>query len=253
LDRVVLLAFDAVYDEQGRFDDANTHLFVTNNYVAELVKQYPQRLLMGASVHPYRKDAARELERAIAMGAALCKWLPIVQNFDPADARCYPLYEILAHHRVPLLSHTGGEQSLPNLRRDVADPRLLEPALERGVTVIAAHCGTRSRPGETDFLRQWTRMALEHENFYGDTAALNLPTRSYAWKTLLADERLRKKLLHGSDWPILPLPPLRVGLGRAARLLRDLNWIRRDLQIKRALGLGEDYFARAAGVVRLPG
>jgi predicted TIM-barrel fold metal-dependent hydrolase len=102
-------------------------------------------MLFGASVHPYRKDALAELERCIANGAVLLKWLPIVQDFDPSDRRCIPIYEAMAHHGLPLLSHTGGERSLPNLNKDMADPMLLMSAIERGVTGIAANCGTRSR------------------------------------------------------------------------------------------------------------
>ena len=248
LDAAVVLAFDAVYTEQGELDRANTHLYVKNDYVAELSKRH-SNILFGASVHPYRKDAVQELERAITGGAVLLKWLPIVQNFDPSDDRCIPIYESLAHHKVPLLSHTGGEKSLPNLNTHVADPMLLVPALKRGVTVIGAHCGTRSAFGETDFLPQWVRLAREYENFYGDTAALNLPTRSYAYKTILDDPQLRSKLVHGSDWPILPVPPTRAGLMEACRMWTDLNWIRRDIRIKQKLGFDDAYWQRAATIL----
>src|SRR5688572_13904028 len=154
LDAAVVLAFDAVYDKDGRRDDANTHLYVTNNYVIELARRHP-KVLFGASVHPYRTDAVAEVERCVKAGAVLMKWLPITQNMDPADERCIPFYEALAHHKLPLLSHTGGEKSLPNLDTSLAAPRLLEPALARGVTVIGAHCGTRSAPGERDFVSEF--------------------------------------------------------------------------------------------------
>ena len=36
LDAAVILAFDAVYRPDGSRDEANTHLFVENDYVAEL-------------------------------------------------------------------------------------------------------------------------------------------------------------------------------------------------------------------------
>ena len=252
IDRIVVLAFDAVYDrESGAMAAAKTHLYVTNNYAMDLCRRYPAMMLFGASVHPYRKDAVAELERCIAAGAVLLKWLPIVQDFDPADERCYPIYEVLAHHRVPLLAHTGWEKSLPNLNRSVADPMLLEPALKRGVTVIAAHCGTRSAPGETDFFPNWQRLAREYEHFYGDTAALNLPTRSYAYTKLLEDDLLRSKLIHGSDWPIMPLPPLRVGATGLIESMFDANWLRRDVLIKQRLGFGDDYWLRAEKVLRL--
>jgi predicted TIM-barrel fold metal-dependent hydrolase len=251
VDAVVILAFDAIHTQAGELDLAGTHLYVTNDYAIELTRRMP-RTLFGASVHPYREDAAKELERCIAAGAVLLKWLPIVQDFNPADERCLPLYEILAHHKVPLLSHTGGEKSLPNRDTSVADPMLLEPALKRGATVIGAHCGTRSAPGETDFFPQWARLAREYENFYGDTAALNLPTRCYAYPQLQADDRLMSKVIHGSDWPILPLPPLSIGAGECVNAIAEDNWLLRDVLIKEQLGFDRDYWLRGSKILRLP-
>jgi predicted TIM-barrel fold metal-dependent hydrolase len=252
LDAVVVLAFDAVHDVDGRLDEAKTHFYVTNDYVIELARRHP-KVLFGASVHPYRKDAVAELERCVKAGAVLMKWLPITQDMNPADERCIPFYEALAHHKLPLLSHTGGEKSLPNLDTTVADPRLLEPALRRGVTVIAAHCGTRSVPSETDYLPEFIRMAHEFERFFGDTSALSLPTRSYAYEKVLRDPLVRSKLLHGSDWPIIAVPPVMdCGLRCALTLMRDANWMRRDVRIKDRLGFDEAYWHRAAQVLRMP-
>src|SRR5437016_10482647 len=107
LDAAVILAFDAVHTEEGQIDLSKTHLYVTNDYVIELAARHP-KMLFGASVHPYRKDALAEIERCVKAGAVLLKWLPIVQNFNPADSRCIPFYEALAHYKLPLLSHTGG-------------------------------------------------------------------------------------------------------------------------------------------------
>jgi predicted TIM-barrel fold metal-dependent hydrolase len=251
IDAAVILAFDAVYNRDGRFDTMNTHLHVTNDYAIELCGRYP-KMLFGASVHPYRKDAVAEIERCVEAGAVLLKWLPIVQNFNPADDRCMPVYEALAHFGLPLLSHTGGEKSLPNLDVNVMDPALLLPALARGVTVIAAHCGTRSDASETDYLPTFMRMAREHERFYGDTAALNLPTRSYAFAKLLEDDMVRRKLVHGSDWPIISIPPaMTLGIRQSLRAMADRNWMRRDVTLKTQLGFDDAYFRRAASILRL--
>jgi hypothetical protein len=97
-------------------------------------------------------------------------------------------------------------------------------------------------------------MARDHEHFYGDTAALNLPTRSHAWRIVLKDDRLRNKLVHGSDWPVMPVPPgTLIGAKDTMELLtEEPNWFRRDVRIKKVLGLGEDYWQRAAKVLRLP-
>jgi predicted TIM-barrel fold metal-dependent hydrolase len=252
IEAAVVLALDAVYDRDGNRDETNTHFVVTNDYVAELAQRHP-KVLFGASVHPFRKDALVELERCVQRGAVLLKWLPVVQNFNPSDERCWPFYEALAHHGLPLLCHTGGERMLPNVTTKVEDPALLIPALQRGVTVIAAHCGSRDRITHKDFVPSFMRLAHEYERFYGDTAALNLPTRSYAYKKILNDEVVRRKLVHGSDWPVPVFPPWRIGWGKAMRLfLRENNWMKRDVLVKQQLGLDADYWHRGATLLRLP-
>lgn len=252
LDAVVVLAFDAVYDHEGRRDEENTHLYVANDYVMEMSAEHP-KVLFGASIHPYRPDAIVELERCIKAGAALVKWLPITQGIDPSDPKCFEFYEAMAHHGIPLLSHTGGEKTLPNLN-DLQDPQLLTPALQRGVTVIAAHCATQSVPWEHDYLPSFMRMAREYEHFYGDTSALNWSPRSYAWPALLRDPKVRSKLVHGSDWPILPLPPMgQIELEQAWEALRQSNWLVRDVRIKRALGLVEEEYWHRASKIIYPG
>ncbi|QOV90031.1 amidohydrolase family protein [Humisphaera borealis] len=251
LDAVVVLAFDAVHDGQGRLDHANTHLHVTNDYAIDLCRKNA-KLRFGASVHPYRKDAVAEIERCVKAGAVLMKWLPIVQGFNPADDRCIPFYEALAHHKLPLLSHTGGEKSLPNIDTTVADPALLLPALQRGVKVIMAHCGTRSAFGETDYVSNFMKFAREHEHCYGDTAALCLPTRSHAFPMVLKDKVVREKLVHGSDWPIIALPPAsQLPVHKTVAAIADGNWMRRDVAIKEALGFDDAYWHRAAKVLGL--
>ena len=179
--------------------------------------------------------------------------LPIVQGFNPAYERCIPFYEFLAHHKLPLLCHTGGERSLPRVDDSLADPMLLLPALKRGVTVIMAHCGTRSAPFEADYVDTFMRLAKEYENCYGDTSALDLPMRWHAWKHVLEDERVRRKLVHGSDWPIIALPPIaNLGLGASWAVMDESNWMRRDVLIKQRLGLNSDYWHRAGKILRLP-
>jgi predicted TIM-barrel fold metal-dependent hydrolase len=251
LDAAAILAFDQVYTNDGQPDPARTHLHVTNDYVIEVCKRHP-KMLFGASINPLRKDAISELERCVAAGAVLLKWLPIVQGFNPADDRFIPFYEALAHYKLPLLSHTGGEQTLIRLNDEYAPPSLLELPLKRGVTVIAAHCGSRSMPFEPDYLPEFTRMVNQYENLFGDTAALCLPTRKYAIDAILKDSLVASRLLHGSDWPVIALPPpARLGVCAYIELMREKNWMRRDVLIKQRWGFGDDYWHRAAKLLRL--
>jgi predicted TIM-barrel fold metal-dependent hydrolase len=249
LGAAVVLAFDAVHDRDGNIDLPNTHLYVKNDYVIELAARNP-KMLFGASIHPYRKDAVEELERCVKAGAVLLKWLPITQNFNPADPKCIPFYEALAHHNLTLLCHTGGEQSLPQLDKSTADPMLLKPALERGVRVIMAHCGTRSTPWEQDYLTQFMQLVQDYEHCYGDTSALCLPARSHAFGPILQNKAVREKLVHGSDWPIIAIPPAsKIGWANAWELMHERNWMKRDVMIKEQLGFDDAYWHRAGKVL----
>jgi predicted TIM-barrel fold metal-dependent hydrolase len=252
LDAIALLAFDAVHRRDGSIDWPRTHLYVHNDYVFDLAKRFP-KILPVASIHPYRRDAIAELERCVKAGAVMIKWLPIVQDFNPSDPLCIPFYEAMAHHGIPLLSHTGAENALPNLDKTTADPMLLRPALERGVKVVMAHCGSKLYPWELDYSDNFIRLANEFEHCYGDTSALNVPGRWYALTKCLRDPVARTKLVHGSDWPILPIPPATtIGWEKARDLMREPNWIRRDVLIKQQFAeLDQDYWTRAAKVLKL--
>lgn len=252
LDAGVVLAFDQVYTESGAVDHDRTHLYVTNDYIVELARKHP-KMLFGASVNPYRKDAVAELERCVKMGAVLVKWLPITQGFDPSHKLCFPLYEAMAHHKIPLLCHTSGEKALPVITPEFDSPYLLKPALERGVTVIAAHCGSKATRSQKGYVDEFCEMAREYEHFYGDTSALNLSPRWHAYDHVLKDERVRNKLIHGSDWPIICYPSTKyVSVTKVPGMMFDLNWMRRDVKIKQAMGFDDAYFRRAAKVLRLP-
>jgi predicted TIM-barrel fold metal-dependent hydrolase len=172
----------------------------------------------------------------------MIKWLPIVQDFNPSDPKCIEFYEAVAHHGITLLSHTGAENALPNLDKATADPMLLRPALERGVRVIMAHCGSRLYPWEVNYTENFVRLANEFEHCYGDTSALNVPGRWYALTRCLRDPVARTKLVHGSDWPILPIPPATtIGWQASRDVMAEANWIRLD----------DAYWTRAAKVLRL--
>ncbi len=108
LDASVILAFDAIHTPDGQMDLGRTHLYVKNEFAYDVV-QNNRKMLLGASVHPYRKDAVEEIEKWTEAGAVLLKWLPLVQGINPADKRCFKVYDTLARLKLPLLAHTGGE------------------------------------------------------------------------------------------------------------------------------------------------
>lgn len=253
VDHAVLLAFDAVYDAQGRLDERRTHLYVPNEYVEGLARADPH-FLPGASVHPDRPDALDELHRCAAAGAVLVKWLPNTQGINPALPRHRPFFRRLVALGLPLLSHTGMEYSLTPLVQSWGDPTLLRTALDEGVTVIAAHGGGADFITRGRYYRPFLELLRTYPKLYADTAALTLPPRAPYLLRLLREEGVMERLVHGSDFP-LPTIPWSF-LGRLPlREVRGLHQIPyalvRDMAIKRALGLDEAVFTRAATLLLL--
>lgn len=255
LHAVVILAHDRVHDENGRPREDLGSFYVPNEYVFKLAREHPE-FLPAVSIHPARPDALEELDRCLAAGAVMLKLLPNCQNVDPRNPKYKKFWERLAAAKLPLLAHTGGENVLPVLRKDLEDPRILELPLQCGVTVIAAHCATRSRPGETDYFPVFVQMLKKHPNLYGDLSAMNLPFRGEHLRECLQPPVV-ERLVHGSDFPV-PVCGLWAWARRLIpwktwrRCARIPNPLERDYQLKRAIGFPPEVFTRINRLLRQP-
>ncbi|HWP57688.1 MAG TPA: amidohydrolase family protein [Candidatus Acidoferrales bacterium] len=198
--RAVVLALDGVYDSSGRLDEARTDFLVANDYLFSVVAAEP-RFLAGASVNPQRRDALAELERCAARGAVLIKVLPNVQGFDPAERRYLPFYKRMAELRLALLSHVGYEFSLFAAAQSFGEPERLIPALDQGVTVVAAH-GCSTGKFVSGLYRAAFELARRYPNFFIDTSALTLPNRVRALFELRRSPELFDRLIFGTDYPL---------------------------------------------------
>ena len=98
----------------------------------------------------------------------------------------------------------------------LADPKLLRLPLECGVTVIAAHCATKSGPLDPDYFDDWIAMLAEFPNLYGDISAMVSLNRCGHLRDCLRPE-IAPRILHGSDFPV----PV---LGHRLWLQRRLDW-----------------------------
>ncbi len=251
-DKTVLLAIDAAYDENGTPLPWNPHPPADNRTVAEFAEKHPE-FLFGAGIHPYRKDALRELESCVGIGAVLVKWIPSAQNINPADKRCRPFYEAMAALNIPLLAHTGIEHSISGGNRAYNRPATLKQALDAGVTVIAAHCGMNMFLHEPSYFGEWCDMALEHEYFYGDTAALPLVTRVGKINKIIENSALCSKMIYGSDFPTMPSPSWcwQFGYGKIKKFREIRNPLERNAEMIRELGFPNEILTRAEKVIRL--
>lgn len=252
LDAVIILAQELVYDEFGNLQKDLGIAYVPNDYVLKLARQHKQ-FLPAVSIHPARKDALEELDRSIEGGAVMMKCLPNCQNIDCRDTRYTKFWARMAEAGIPLLAHTGGEHTLQVIRPDLADPRILKRPLEIGVTVIAAHSGSKSGVTDPEYFHHFADMTQKYPNFYGDNSAFNIPIRSRVIPKCVA-EPVAAKMLHGSDYPV----PI---FGHWAWMRGFIDWatfrkwqqhpnpIERDVQLKRAMGFEERAFTRLADLL----
>jgi|SRR5579862_588017 len=254
LSACVVFAHDRIYDGSGEVRAKGQELFVPNEYTFAVCEREDLRglFLPAMSVHPYRKDALDECAKWIERGAAALKWLPNSQGMDPCDSRCEKVFDLLAARRVPLIAHTGGEHTVTVIRPELGDPATLRAALERGVTVIMAHCGTQSGLFDHNWMPAFCELARKYPNCYGDTSAFNTPGRARWIDHFLREEGVVEKLVHGSDYPVPPTAWFSLGaLGwnKAKELEYIWSFLARDVEIKRARGFPDVVFTNAARVL----
>jgi uncharacterized protein len=216
--KAVVLAMDGVYDSGGKLDAAHTDFLISNSYVLKIAKSDPDRFLAGVSINPQRADALEELDRCAEAGAALVKFLPNAQCFDPRDKRYLPFYRALARRKLPLLSHVGYEFSLAGRDQSAGDPARLQAALDEGVCVIGAHGCSQGLFYPEPHLKIVGEFIRRYPKFFLDTSALTLPNRVRMLFLLRRRPEFHERLLFGTDYPlpVLAYPAAGAGYKSAA-------------------------------------
>ena len=257
VEKAVVLALDGVVTD-GLLDTSRTQVYVPNEFVADAVDRVAKdkkNLLFGASVNPYRKDALNRLVLAKRRGAVLVKWVPSIMNIDPSDPKIKPFYKKLVELNLPLLTHTGKENSLPHTNDELSDPERLRLPLSMGVKVIAAHiASTGSYQGECSTDRLVRVMKDYPDTLYSDISSLTQLDKPGYMKDALTRPEFSGKLFYGSDFPLINMPLLvspvyqiyRLTPWQIISIISNINnpWDR-DVKIKQALGTPADLFARS--------
>jgi len=185
----------------------------------------------------------------------MMKCLPNCQNIDPSNNRYKAFWLRMAELGIPLLAHTGGEHTVPVVNAVLADPKLLRIPLECGVTVIAAHCATRSGAFDKDYFSDWLAMLSKFQNLYGDISAMVSLNRC-GHLTDCLDPEILPRIVHGSDFPV-PVLGHRLWLKGAIdrqtfrRIQKIENPLERDWQFKAALGFPDEVRTRVATLLPL--
>lgn len=263
VDGAVLLALDRVYDPaSGEPQPELTEVYIPNDFVRRGCDRF-DNLHYGASVNPYRKDWAAQLQKAKAEGAVLIKWLPAVQQIDPSDPQLNPFYAKLAELGLPLLTHTGAERSFSSSNDRLGDPLLLRNALDAGVTVIAAHVATTGSHDGEAYIDRLLPLLQRYDNLYTDISSLTQLNKIFYPGRVVRTGAIAHKLLYGSDFPLIStgVGPFRLVSGwnffwrlswrPLLALHRTVNDWDRDLLLKQALGFRTDCFARPAQLLNL--
>ena len=239
--KAVLLGMDGCYDQTGLLNRQHTDFLVSNDYVFKTVRANPDVFLPGPSINPQREDALDEIHRCADAGAVLIKVLPNAQHFDPADRAYRPFYRALAQRNLPLLSHVGYEFSLIGKDQSLGNPDRLRPALDEGVTVIAAHACSYGLMFYEKFLPTLVDLCTHYPNFFADVSALTQPHRLRMLLHLRRRQELHSRLLFGTDYPLSVFHLAawgRVGLRTLGRMIRTKNRFDRQVEVCRGLQLG---------------
>src|SRR3954470_268424 len=210
--------------------------FEGNDYVAEVMRRYPDVFIGWASVDPWKgKAGVQELERAVTeLGLSGLKLHPITQGFFPNDERFYPLYAKADELGIPVIFHTGhtgigaGTPGGTGLKLKHSRPIYLDDVAADfpNLTIIGAH---PSWPWQDEMLS-----VVQHKtNVWMDLSGWS-PRRWSPELTKAVLGPLSERALFGTDYPFItfgkwlaafqshePSPEVeeRILIGNARRLL----------------------------------
>jgi predicted TIM-barrel fold metal-dependent hydrolase len=178
---------------------------VSNDAVAEFAAKNADIAIPFASLDPNRgADAVREARRLVSAGLVRgLKLHPPLQQFFPNDRIAYPLYEVFAEAKLPVLFHTGhsgigtGMRGGGGIRLKYGHPMPIDDVAVDfpDLPIIMAH---PSFPWQDEAIS----VCLHKSQVYIDLSGWS---PKYFSPTLIqyANTLLKTKVLFGSDYPLL--------------------------------------------------
>ena len=178
---------------------------VSNDSVAEFASENSDIAIAFASINPNRgKQGVEEARRLLATGKIHgLKLHPPIQQFVPNDPIVYPLYEVFAEARLPVIFHTGhsgigtGMRGGGGIRLKYGDPMPIDDVAVDfpDMPIIMAH---PSFPWQDEAIS----ICLHKSQVYIDLSGWS---PKYFSPTLVqyANTLLKHKVLFGSDYPLL--------------------------------------------------
>lgn len=176
-------------------------IYSSNEYVAQICKEHPDRFIGFASVNPKRKDAMDVLKKAVEeFGLKGIKLHPPLQDFYPNDEKYYFIYEAAQKWGIPVVFHVGSTIFGNLCRLSQANPLLIDDVAVDFpyLRILMTHLGT--------LWQDETFMVVEKNPYvFVDTAAYLYEIPELVTDNLVA--RIGKhKIIFGTDYP-QPSPP----------------------------------------------
>jgi len=179
---------------------------IANEEIAEMANDNSDIMIAFGSVDPHKgRMGQREIVRLIEeYGVKGFKFHPTCQGFFPNDQKlAYSYYEILQHYKMPAIFHSGhsgvgtGMPGGGGLRLKYSNPIHLDDVAADfpDMTVIIAH---PSWPWQDEALS----VCLHKPNVYIDLSGWS-PKYFQPQLIQYANTQLKKKMLFGSDYPLI--------------------------------------------------
>jgi predicted TIM-barrel fold metal-dependent hydrolase len=178
---------------------------VPNEEVCEAARANADMMIAFASIDPHKgRMGAREARRLIEQdGVRGFKFHPTAQGFLPYDRMAWPLYEVIAEHKLPAIFHSGhsgigaGMRCGGGLRLQNSNPMLLEDVAMDfpDIEIVIAH---PSWPWQDEALS----LALHKPNVWIDLSGWS-PKYFPPQLVQYANTLLKDRMLFGSDYPLI--------------------------------------------------
>jgi len=178
---------------------------IPNEEVAEAAAKNSDIMIAFASIDPHKgRMGAREARRLIEEnGVKGFKFHPTLQGFHPYDKMAWPIYEVIAEHRMPAIFHSGhsgigsGMRAGGGLRLENSNPMHLDDvAIDfPEMQIIVAH---PSWPWQDEALS----LCLHKPNVWIDLSGWS-PKYFPPQLVQYANTLLKDRVLFGSDFPLI--------------------------------------------------
>ncbi|MBD3254241.1 MAG: amidohydrolase family protein [Candidatus Lokiarchaeota archaeon] len=169
----------------------------TNDDVANLEAQYPDRLIGFGCVDVPAPEAMDQLDYAInSLGLKGIKLVPPVQKFDISDKKYDPLWKKMEDSNIILWTHGGHQVSTRGSVAKFGHPLLVDELAMRhpDLITIIGHMGT-------PWFWDTYSVVLRHSNVYVDVSAHSELYNYFPWDAY-TKYNIEHKVIFGSDYPL---------------------------------------------------